>query len=971
MYAREDTLWAGVNNIVYQSRDESMHPVARIDEGDKISSILKTNDGALLAGTSQGYVFRLNPDGKQDTLLYTYSAISAIYETAEADIWIGTGTGAMCLGDKGRNLAGGSPIRTFCEDTKGNLLCGSATGLWCVPKEGQAREIPVGGNRLSPIKHVFCDRDGGIWVGTHFDGIFYHSPTSLSIRRIESCGDYKIRLVRALTKDNNGNIGIFTDNCGMFIIDRSFKDIRYDPRGRGVKFQCACFDRATGNYWCGEYNGSLIRIDSNGIHRIPFVDSDGKQFRRTIYTIIRNKGNLYIGCDEGLFVFNPSVESEVKRCLCMGNDSVFCLYAENDVLWVGSYGLFRYDLRNGSCVRPFGSASPLFGEKCCSIIKGKDNSLIISLSRSGVCKITDGKEAYYDSVNCGLESEETSFTSSINDSLVMVGTISGLSIIDTQRHISLNCSSSNTPFNLSMRRGCALMCEDGIMASGGKDGVTLLDTKSLSLDVGDIPFFIDEFVINNRNIAPVKPFDGNYEITLEHNETDINIGIAVPEYTRIRSQIYQYKLEGFDKSWNDFSRDEYISFTNLSAGSYTLRIRGGNSLYGNFIEQSIRFRIKRAWYASTAAITLWSLVLIATIVTLLMQAYSRVMLRNKLMHEKMVTQERTKLFIDISHRLRTPLTMILGDLELFFHHQKEKFPGRKEVEASLRNAERMRDIISEYVDIEDQAEKSQYSYSPDEGSKDSAFGIHAYKMLIVDDNEDIRSLLRGIFSSEYDLIEAENGGEGLAMARSNQPDIIISDVQMPGMDGITMCSELRKDFTTRHIPIILLTAHASEKHNLEGILMGADDYITKPFKAALLKAKCHNLIENRIMLRDKFLLTGDKKPDRPMKNKNDERFINAAIGAVERNLGSSDLDVVKLCSELSMSRTSLSMNLQRLTGMTPGLFIEDIKLKRAAMMLKETPLQIKEISDELGFSNPKYFTLRFKKKYGCPPNQYR
>jgi YesN/AraC family two-component response regulator len=193
---------------------------------------------------------------------------------------------------------------------------------------------------------------------------------------------------------------------------------------------------------------------------------------------------------------------------------------------------------------------------------------------------------------------------------------------------------------------------------------------------------------------------------------------------------------------------------------------------------------------------------------------------------------------------------------------------------------------------------------------------------------------------------------------------------MPIMDGITFCANLRKDFETCHIPIILLTAHTSLKNNIEGMDMGADDYISKPFSIELLKARCENLLENRKMLRQKFEkdFTG---VDDLVKTGADKKFISSVIDVINANLFSQNLNVNMLCQELNISRTLLDKKLKGITGSSPREFIENIKLKQAARLLKDSDMNVSEIAYELGYSSPKYFTLRFKKMFGVTPTDYK
>lgn len=245
-----------------------------------------------------------------------------------------------------------------------------------------------------------------------------------------------------------------------------------------------------------------------------------------------------------------------------------------------------------------------------------------------------------------------------------------------------------------------------------------------------------------------------------------------------------------------------------------------------------------------------------------------------------------------------------------------------------------------------------------------------YKMLIVEDDPEMKAMLVSIFRHKFNITTASDGAKGLEMARCEQPDIIISDVAMPVMDGLTLCASLRKNFETCHIPIILLTAHNSISGNIEGMNMGADDYITKPFCIEILEARCANLLESRRVMREKFKQSFSGI-DAIVKTEKDSEFMNKVIGIIEKNLLSPELNVNMLCREMHLSRPILDKKIKGVTGNSPREFIESIKMKQAIRLLQESSMNISEIAYELGFSSPKYFTLRFKKIYGVNPSHFK
>lgn len=247
-----------------------------------------------------------------------------------------------------------------------------------------------------------------------------------------------------------------------------------------------------------------------------------------------------------------------------------------------------------------------------------------------------------------------------------------------------------------------------------------------------------------------------------------------------------------------------------------------------------------------------------------------------------------------------------------------------------------------------------------------------YTMLVVDDNEAVRKLLEEIFSPFYKLIVASDGAQAWEECLSKLPDIVVTDVLMPKMNGTDLCRKIKTDVATCHIPVVLLTARVDVEHNIEGVLMGADDYIAKPFDTRLLVSRCNNLVNSRKMLQEKF----SRQPDLSSKvlatNSLDKEMMDRVTSVIERNLDNPDFNITMFAHEMAMSRTNLFAKIKAITGQTPNEFIMTLRLKKAAFMLKNNPeLSIAEIADRTGFASSNYFSKCFNDLYHVRPLNYR
>ncbi len=243
-------------------------------------------------------------------------------------------------------------------------------------------------------------------------------------------------------------------------------------------------------------------------------------------------------------------------------------------------------------------------------------------------------------------------------------------------------------------------------------------------------------------------------------------------------------------------------------------------------------------------------------------------------------------------------------------------------------------------------------------------------ILIVEDNYDMRKFIVNILISEYKIIEADDGQQAFESAVVSSPDIILSDIMMPNMDGIELCTKLKTDIRTCHIPVVLLTARSAREHKLEGLETGADDYIVKPFDEQILQKKIKNLIELRKKLKDIYSKSIVLEPNKITINSVDETFLIKTLKLIEENIQSDHLNPEFLANEMNMSRSVFYRKIKALTGDSCIQFIQNIRLKRAAQLVTQNTLTIAEISDEVGFADPKYFSKCFKKYFGQNPSGY-
>ncbi len=243
-------------------------------------------------------------------------------------------------------------------------------------------------------------------------------------------------------------------------------------------------------------------------------------------------------------------------------------------------------------------------------------------------------------------------------------------------------------------------------------------------------------------------------------------------------------------------------------------------------------------------------------------------------------------------------------------------------------------------------------------------------LLLIEDNLEVLDFLQQVLHSDYRILTAGNGWEGWQRASSEIPDLILSDVTMPEMDGLVLSKKLKMDDRTSHIPLILLTARASQAHQVSGLELGVDDYITKPFNVEILKLKIRNLLDSRKKMRQKYSRMMTLEPQQIPINTQDEIFLHKLISIVEAHLDHPDFGVNMLASEVAMSTPVLYKKLKAVTDLSVNDFIKTIRLKKAAQLLISQPLAVYEVAYSVGFNDRKYFSREFKKYFGQTPSEY-
>ena len=385
-----------------------------------------------------------------------------------------------------------------------------------------------------------------------------------------------------------------------------------------------------------------------------------------------------------------------------------------------------------------------------------------------------------------------------------------------------------------------------------------------------------------------------------------------------------------------------------------------------------------------------SILAVAVVVLLLIMIFYRRKVRREKeklnAQRKQMADDKIAFFTNVSHQLRTPLTLVSGPLNRLMQADNYTEEQKMLLQVVSRNVGQLETLTADVLNFKEQVDAMNQASADEACEKELSQHVlrdsrhqmllqqdveELSTILIVDDNEDIRSYLRVLLAGQYYVIEASDGQNGLRLAKESVPDLIVSDVMMPVMDGLTFCSKIKEDEVTSHIPVILLTARSEESQRIEGYEHGADAYITKPFSDHLLLVRISNLLQARRQRKNdeakQMLSAEDIQTDEPGERMFLERFKKAA----KSHIGDANLRMDDLGSELSLSKVQMYRKVKALTGKTPAEVLREMRMQKAYSLLKQTDKTISEVAAEVGFAIPGYFSACFKKQFGINPTELR
>ncbi|MCU7552841.1 ATP-binding protein [Chitinophagaceae bacterium LB-8] len=1209
---KKQNLWVGTSNGLYllTNRQNSTFHFFPADNtngiaGNNIRSIFEDHIGQLWIGTNNGLTKMKRSNGQYQYETFRHDpknpgSLSADYITTIAEdirqnLWIGTQNSGVNVFNPSSGLFShfstappfsiiNNNIRKIISDKTGKLWVGTQEGLSIidpVSKNINSYQYDAGNKKSlsqNSIHSLFEDAHGSIWAGTYFGGvnIIYSYTTHFTIMQSrENHSSISNNVVSSVVEDDQHNLWIGTEGGGLNYFNRKtglytvYKNKLNEPSSLGSNLVKVVYKDKDGNIWAGTHGGglNLFEPDRKTFKRFLFKDNDPETLNSEVVSLLEDsQGRFWAGTTSGLLLlqrkngllvpFNNAVLKEAKitglakalmedsqNRIWIGTASGLYVLNQNKVqeispdqincikedskgnIWAGLYygGLAMYDIKKERLIH-YTEKEGLPNNNVLGILEDDNKHLWLSTD-NGLVKFTPSHKSFQTyTVSDGLTGNEFNYNSFFKDSKgeFFFGGYNGLNSffpgkIETNKYaapiVFTGLKLFNTPVEIN-----------------GEDNLL------------------------KENISITK------HITFRHNQDVFTIEYALLNFIKSNKNKYAYKLEGFDKNWNEVTTTS-ATYTNLPSGNYKFLVKGANNdgVWSTpaVLNITILPPIWQTWWAYCIYV-----LILASIIFLVTRFF---FLQALLKKEDELHQAKLNFFTNISHEIRTHLTLIMAPVEKMLDAKEKDGLIYQQLTNVKSNANRLLKLVSELMDFrkaetnhlqlriaqhdlisflqdiytsfqelslvknirisfihnteaallyfdKEQLEKvffnlltNAFKFTPeggqicmnveqkddciqisvtdngrgiapqyieklftnfyqvaDHGVQNTGYGIglalsknivelhkgtitvesepatpgkdgktsftvtllsgnkhfensqyiletrtakeaikieqkqaipvsittpsngketeKPYSILITEDNPELRALIRESLEDKYHILESEHGLAGWESAIEQIPDLIISDVMMPEMDGFQLCYKLKTDERTSHIPVILLTAKSSQSDQVSGLETGADIYITKPFSTKVLELNVRNLLTSREKMRQKFNqqlipsaginTPGVEAVAETYVNPVDKEFLDKVIQLIEEHMDNPSFGVDMLSKKVGMSQPVLYKKLKAVTSMSVNDFVKSLRLKKAANLLQQKHLAVYEIAYSVGYSDSKYFSKEFKKVYGKTPSEY-
>lgn len=1075
--------------------------------------------------------------------------VGSIYIDKENNVWVGTREGLALLRpvtqdftvfDKDNSgLPSGLIFSMHLTEDRQLLVSPDMRGLWSMDlnEVGDRHFTKVNSPDLFDdvgIHAMIEDAYGNIWFGTAGKGLIFRSENTSGFATVTYPRVLTERIVRGVCRNDTGELLVATDGGSLNILDdkavfkTSTEKVLPDRNVQSV------YCDSDGNIWTGMFNGKVSVLDSNLNHKFSVSSNE-------VHTFCESGDTMWVASGiSGLYAVDRHTGQRLSyyrspdyfpdnylKSLCID---------KSGRIWVGTFrsGLFVFD-HNMNRLASFSTADGFPSNSINHIVQDSRGSIWVATGEGLVHFPESGDRLFYDRVyneDDHLDSEIIMAVLEDSDGDIWFSTTSSIARLKNG-HIAYYTTNVAGMTNGNFSAGAATQWTEDILAFGSSDGVVFIDKRRLYATADKIPLHFAKIRASDRRETNIERFDGfplvgSNEVHLKYWQNSFSISFAADNFALHNSLEYSYRIAGLNNNWYHTDGTE-LSFFRLRPGRYTLQIcarRLNEEWTGE--DATLRIIITPPFYATLVAKLFYILSILSLLIWSIYVYIGKTVDKAAISSIKEMNEEKLRFYTNVTHELKTPITLILGPAEDIMNDSSLSSGSRKKAELVYRNAQHLLDLINKLLNFR-KAETGNVSYNPTYGDLSSfvkdigtifaesntnknlkfnfriedgisldfdkeiitsilnnllsnavkytargtvTIGLHSEnddavisiadtgtgiaaeqlskifdrfyrvpgkeniqgngiglsivkrlvevhhgsisaeskngngstftvripisaasaaeeahskgeidsgtkpRIVIAEDNQDIRDYLSETLADEYDVFCAADGESGLEQAIRHCPDLIISDIMMPRMDGLEFCRRVKKDIRLSHIPVILLTAKDTMDDKSSGYKAGADSYITKPFTRDIICTRISNLLESRRKLADAYLSSVGSNEKRIEPTANvfsplDNNFMKKLTAYIEDNLASESLDMENLASNMNVSVSSLYRKVKSLIGISANDYIRKIKMKKAAEMLISGNFNVSETAWNVGISSLAYFRQCFKEEYGCTPSEYR
>ena len=945
--------------------------------------VFTSEDGVVLLDLKSGETHWMNAEA-DSPLTQTLSEQPFVHEDRHHTVWVVPQGGTFAYFDeerqqlcpyviKAKNLLqqSVSSIVKYCVDKQQNLwFTGSKDVCQLSFRYNHFKVNSVMSN--DEVRSLLTDRDGRTWAGTRDGFLVVFDADHRRLGFLNRSGKITQQRVHfseklyALYQDIEGRLWIGTKGEGLFMLspDGKFTHYHHDAKDNWSLSSNDVYDVVNdnqGRLWVATFGGGVNLMDFSG-EQLRFIHSGNelKGYPINDYSRVRriafDKNDvMWISTNSGLLTCSQKF-SHPSQLRFFHSSHVFRdtkSLLSSDVLQtlIGRDGKV-YVVTLGGGVQQLLSTQPLADNlRFSRLLHHRSSDLVLSLAEDRLGRIWMVGESTIDRYDPKTQNTVRFIPYLFGDDIELSEAMP-------------RYDATKDELTLAARGHLIRFSPEKLKHSNYQPNIVFTGVRYQ----GD------------RELQPLLRAD---ELEVASDCRNLTIFFSAIDYEDRYQLKYAYKIEGIDKDWNYVYDGHGASFNRLPSGHHRLLVKSTNS-DGVWMDNVATLDIyAHPTFGETPWV--WVLYLLILVAIVYVAVYIQT-LRNKALLEGELNEMKTKFFTDISHRLRTPLTLIGGPVNEVLKEDGLTKKARAYLEMVLRNTKEMLNLVDKMLRgggdkqpyITDQnvwevniAPVEEIDSSNRQGDKMGP------RLLVVEDNNDLRAFLVSILSSDYTVLQAANGEQGLKIAEEQMPDFIITDVMMPVMDGLTMVHRIKQNNDICHIPIIVLSAKASVEDRVQGLEEGIDDYITKPFSAIYLKSRVNNIIGQRQMLQQNYIAQLRPDDNRTYKLESpqivdaDNEMMKQLMAYLETHISDPDLKIEDLADAVHLGRSVFYGKIKSIVGMTPVDFVRHIRIQRAEELVIKSAYSFSQIAYEVGFSDPKYFSKCFKKETGMTPSEYR